>query len=129
GSPSLNQDKDKAILRFVADSRYVTHSQLFDFTMLECAELNRRVFNRRMGRLVREGLVRKKVLPILNWEPLYSIHRNGVQALEQLGIYYLGANLEREKDPHEFQIPHALEVTNIRLALLRTQSLWGWTPE
>jgi hypothetical protein len=129
GSLSLNQSKDKAILRFVADSRYVTHSQLFDFTTLDCPELNRKVFNWRIGRLVRKGLVRKHVLPILNGEPLYSIRRSGVQALEQLGTYYLGGALEREKDPHEFQIPHALEVTNIRLALLRTQTLWSWTPE
>jgi hypothetical protein len=129
GSFALNSRQDKAILSFVADSRYVTHSQLFEFTWIDHQAFDRRVFNWRIRRLVRGGLVRKQVLTFLNGQALYSISRGGIQALEQLGVYYLGGNLDREKDAHETQIPHALEVNNIRLALLRTQTLWRWVPE
>ena len=129
GSVALNNRQDRAILSFVADSRYITHSQLFDFTWIDHQGFNRRVFNWRIRRLVRSGLVRKQVLPFLNGEALYSISRGGIQALEQLGVYYLGGNLDREKDAHEAQVPHALEVNNIRLVLLRTGIIWSWIPE
>jgi hypothetical protein len=129
GSIGLNDRKDKAVLGFVADSRYTTHSQLLQFAELDAFEFRRRVFNWRVQRLVRHGLLRKQIVPYLNGEALYSISRAGIEALEQLGTYYLGANVEREKDPSEFQIPHALEINNIRLVLLRTRTLFSWTPE
>jgi len=129
GSVGLNPKKDKAILHFVADSRYVTRSQLSSFVLFEYCELNRRVFNWRIQRLVDAGLMRKQIVPYLDGEALFSITRAGVQALERLGIYYLGANLEREKDALEFQIPHSLEINNIRIALKATTNLMVWIPE
>jgi len=129
GSIGLNNRKDKAILSFVADSRYATRSQLLEFADLDGFEFRRRVLNWRVQRLVRHGLLRKQIVPYLNGEPLYSISRPGIEALERMGTYYLGANVEREKDPSEFQIPHALELNNIRLALLRTGTLFSWIPE
>jgi hypothetical protein len=129
GSVGLNHKKDKAILHFVADSRFVTRSQLNSFALLEYCELNRRVFNWRIQRLVEAGLMRKQIVPYLNGEALFSITRTGVQALERLGIYYLGANLEREKDALEFQIPHSLELNSIRIALKATTNLLLWIPE
>jgi hypothetical protein len=129
GSIGLNDRKDKAILSFVADSRYATHSQLLEFADLDGFEFRRRVFNWRVQRLVRHGLLRKQIVPYLNGEALYSISRPGTEALERMGTYYLGANVERERDPSEFQIPHALELNNIRLTLLRTGTLFSWIPE
>ena len=41
GSLSLNRKEDKFVLEFVADSRYVTRSQLFEFARLEYGEYNR----------------------------------------------------------------------------------------
>jgi hypothetical protein len=38
GTNDLHDVKDKAILRFVADSRYVTHSQLYEFARLDYYE-------------------------------------------------------------------------------------------
>jgi hypothetical protein len=37
------------------------------------------------------------MVPFLDGEALYSITGRGIQALERLGIYYLGAGLDREK--------------------------------
>ena len=129
GSVGLNHKKDKTILHFVADSRFVTRSQLNSFALFEYCELNRRVFNWRIQRLVEAGLMRKQIVPYLNGEALFSITRAGVQALERLGIYYLGAILEREKDALEFQIPHSLELNSIRIALKATANLLLWIPE
>jgi hypothetical protein len=127
---SLNLSfRDKHILHYVADSRCVTHSQLFEFARLEYYEYNRPVFNWRVRRLVDCGLMRKRSLPMLTGDALYSITRTGVQALERLGVYYLGANLDRDQGAHAFQVPHTLEINNIRLALLRTRKLQRWIPE
>ena len=126
GSLNLENFRDDAILHFVADSRYVTHSQLFEFAQLHYFEYNRPVFNWRIRRMVEGGLVRKQSHPILSGDALYSITRAGIQALERLGTYYLGANLERDQDAHAFQVPHALEINNIRLALLRSRNLQRW---
>lgn len=128
GSISLGF-RDKPILHYVADSRYVTHSQLFEFARLEYYEFDRPVFNWRVRRLVERGLMRKQSLSILTGDALYSITRAGIQALERLGVYYLGANLDRDQGAHVFQVPHALEINNIRLALLRTRKLQRWIPE
>ena len=129
GSIGLNDFRDKPILRFVAESRYIGHSQLWRFSRTAFAEFNRQVFNWRIRRLVRGGLVRRQVVPFLDGEALYSITGRGIQALERLGVYYLGADLNREKELHEFQIPHALELNAIRLALMRTYEFSSWIPE
>lgn len=84
GSIGLNDRRDKAILHFVADSRHVTHSQLWELSKADYAEVDRRVFNWRIRRLVQSGLVRKQVPPFLNGEALYSISGRGIQALERL---------------------------------------------
>src|SRR5271167_3064316 len=129
GSLSLNRKEDKFVLEFVADSRYVTRSQLFEFARLEYGEYNRPVFNWRIRRMVEVGLLRKHAVPIAGGDVLYSINRAGVQALERLGTYYLGAHLERDREADQFQIPHSLELNEIRLALLRTCFLVQWIPE
>jgi len=129
GSLNLNNFADKNLLQFVADSRYVTHTQLFRFAQLYYFERNRPSFNWRMRRMVNGGLVRKQAPPMLNGDALYSITRAGMQALERLGIYYLGASVDREQDAHKHQIPHALEVNDIRLALSIHHQLVRWIPE
>ena len=75
------------------------------------------------------GLLRKQDPPILGGDTLYSVKRAGIQALERLGICYLGASLEREQDGEGFQIPHALEVNAIHLAMMQTLLLKQWIPE
>lgn len=86
GSLNLNNLENKAILKFVADSRYVTHAQLFRFAQLDYYERSRPILNWRIRRMVDGGLVRKQALPMLHCDALYSIARAGLQALERLGI-------------------------------------------
>jgi hypothetical protein len=45
GSLILDNFRDQAVLHFVADSRYVTHAQLFRFAQLEYYEGNRPSFS------------------------------------------------------------------------------------
>jgi hypothetical protein len=116
-------------LHFVADSRYITHSQLFELARLKAVEFDRPVFNWRVRRLVNSGLLRKQVVPCLGTDAMYSITRAGIHGVEEMGIMYLGGYVEREKDPAEVQIPHVLELNRIRLALERSHVLVNWIPE
>jgi hypothetical protein len=128
GSVSL-RDRDRELLHLVADARYMTHGQLFQMARLKALEFERPIFNWRVRRLVNSGLLRKQVVPYLGADALYSITRGGVQALEEMGITYLGGYGEREKDPTEAQVPHVLELNRIRLALERSRALMVWIPE
>ena len=128
GSISL-QVRDQGLLHIVADARYITHSQLFQLARLKALEFQRAVFNWRVRRLVNSGLLRKQVVPFLGADGLYSITRGGIQALEEMGITYLGGYVERERDPQEVQIPHVLELNRIRFALERSGALLFWVPE
>jgi hypothetical protein len=106
-----------------------SHNQLFELARLKAFEFKRPIFNWRVRRLVNTGLLRRQVVSYLGAEALYSITRGGIQALEELGVTYLGGYVEREKDPHEAQIPHVLELNRIRLALERSRTLVLWVPE
>jgi hypothetical protein len=106
-----------------------SHNQLFELARLKALEFKRPIFNWRVRRLVNTGLLRRQVVSYLGAEALYSITRGGIQALEELGVTYLGGYVEREKDPHEAQIPHVLELNRIRLALERSRTLVLWVPE
>jgi hypothetical protein len=128
GSVSL-RDRDRELLHLVADARYMTHGQLFQLARLKAIEFKRPVFNWRVRRLVNSYLLRKQVVSYLGADALYSITRGGIQALEEMGITYLGGYVEREKDPTKAQIPHVLELNRIRLALERSHALVFWIPE
>ena len=56
GSISL-RDRDRDLLHFVADARYITHTQLFQLARLKAIEFDRPVFNWRVRRLVNHGLL------------------------------------------------------------------------
>jgi hypothetical protein len=121
--------RDREFLHLVADSRFITHNQLFELIRLKALEFKRPIFNWRVRRLVSRRLLRKQVISYLGGDALYSITRGGIHALEELGVTYLGGYVEREKDPHEAQIPHVLELNRIRLALERSRTLVVWVPE
>jgi hypothetical protein len=67
-------DRDRDLLHFVADARYITHTQLFQLAGLKMVEFNRQVFNWRVRRLVNAGLLRRRVAPYLGTDALYSMN-------------------------------------------------------
>jgi hypothetical protein len=129
GSVCLNETQDKRLLEWVVDARFITHSQLFALTRLELLGSSRAVFNWRVRRMVQGGLLRKQVVAFLASDALYSATRAGLHALEEMGVPYAAGFTDRETDPHEAQIPHILELTRIRLALLRSGTLMRWISE
>lgn len=130
GSVSL-QFRDKGILHLVADARYITHSQLFQLARVKAFEFDRRNFNWRVRRLANGGLLRKHVVPYLGTKDvLYSMTHGGIQALEQMGVRFLGGGYNKhDTELKEGVISHALEINRIRLALERSHIVGSWIPE
>ncbi len=56
GSVSLRH-RDRELLHLVADARYMTHLQLFQLARLQAVEFERPIFNWRVRRLVKSGLL------------------------------------------------------------------------
>lgn len=123
--------QDRELLHLVADARYIKHSQLFQLSLLKTAEYRRAIFNWRIRRLVTGGLLRKLVIPQFGkTNALYSVTRGGFDALEWMGITYLGGGyVEQDKQPSDMQLCHVLELNEIRLALECSGILQSWTPE
>jgi hypothetical protein len=127
GSLNLNRFQDKAILcGRLALCDPCTAVPICAAGLLRAQPAEVQLANPPHGRRRAGG---KQALPMSNGDALYSITRAGIQALEHLGIYYLGANCDREQDGDKFQMAHVLEVTNIRLALLVHHQLFRWILE
>src|SRR5688572_19655978 len=129
GSVVFNVHKDLPILRRVLDSRFITHSQLYEFTRFSAGEFKRQVFNWRVRRFSRHGLIHCRTVPFLATESIYSITSDGVLALENQGELPFAAWINTDRRTSETQIPHCLELNNIELALLKGDRYFRWTPE
>lgn len=128
GSLVLHPRRDLPVLSRVVNSRFIAHSQLFEFMRLCRADQNRQVFNWRMRRFVASGLVRTRQIPYLVPEPIYSITCAGALALESRGELPFAA-WGYERSASDSQVPHALELNSIELALHQEPERFTWTTE
>lgn len=130
GALAINAYRDIPLLRQIRDSTVVSHSQLFRFMALGHYESRRDVFNWRLRRLVHHGLVKRKQVPHVSPDYLYSISQSGSHCLEQHGDFFTsGAResiLNRVDSTH---FSHDLQVNDIHLALLEAGILRSWIPE
>lgn len=128
GSLVLHPRRDLPVLSRVVNSRFIAHSQLFEFMRLCRADQNRQVFNWRMRRFIANGLVRTRQIPYLVPEPIYSITCAGALALESRGELPFAA-WGYERSASDSQVPHALELNSIELALHQEPERFTWTTE
>jgi hypothetical protein len=129
GTLRFSESRDIPLLKRVLNSRFVTHSQLYSFMRLSCLEWDRQVFNWRVRRLIRHGLVQKRAVTFVAAETVYSIGNPGVLALETYGGLPFAAWTTNERIHSETHIPHCLELNNIELAMHRTGVQFDWVPE
>src|SRR5687767_5959957 len=97
GSISLNL-KDGGLLEIVGTATRITHRQLFEMARLKRIETERRVYDWRVRRLVTHSLLKRDRTLFRGSDPVYSITRNGVCGLEQLGIHLVSVYVEPEDD-------------------------------
>jgi Replication-relaxation len=127
GSLAINRWRDIPLLRYVAESQVVTHSQLFEFLRLSGSERDRRSFDWRLKRLVDHHLLSSHCQPALSSERLYSIADSGIACLERQGRFNLPAAATNTLT--DGNALHALELNDIRLALMHRGLLHDWIPE
>lgn len=126
GSVTLTQAHDYPLLRQVLRSRFVTHSQLFEFMRLGGYERNRKVFNWRLRRLVVHGFVSQHHAPSAGTEPVYSISASGAAILQGTDECFVPLPTPRSPQKREINVLHSVELNDIRLSLMRAgiEILW-----
>jgi hypothetical protein len=127
-APKLN-DKDRELLEIVATAKWITHSQLSEMAFISRIEDDRKVFEWRVRRLSHCGLLKKQRPAFLNRRILYSITRDGIYALEVMGVHPVAFTFDRNDEDVKHQIPHSLELNRVRIALARSGALIRWVAE
>lgn len=126
GSVTLTQAHDYPLLRQVLRSRFVTHSQLFEFMRLGGYERDRKVFNWRLRRLVVHGFVSQHHAPSAGTEAVYSISATGAAILQGTDECFVPLPTPRSPQKREIKVLHSVELNDIRLSLMRAgiEILW-----
>lgn len=129
GSLVISLERDIPLLRQVRNSKFITHSQLFDFMKIGGFDHDRDSFNWRLRRLRKSAHL--SVCDDVNGagSAVYRITRRGLALLEHYGEYTVVLNSSTQHLPHPAQAFHALELNAINLALARKNLLAGWQSE
>lgn len=127
GSIQLNQSRDLPLLRQILRSEFVTHSQLFEFMLLNHYERSRNSFDWRMRRLVARGLaLRQTVLAGLG-ELVYSVTSSAATLLQSMGEHCLIGPCRSNIKHANRNALHAIGLNEIHLSALRADLLLRWT--
>lgn len=129
GSIDVSSSQDSLLLELVLRSRHITHTQLWQFLQLKTGERRRRIFNWRVLRLVRHGLITRIDARHSRREWVYAISPAGASYLSGKGD---GAALVASKAFKQLEDPvvlHSLDLNELHLALLRTGDLVRWRSE
>ncbi|TAM83496.1 MAG: hypothetical protein EPN47_05140 [Acidobacteria bacterium] len=126
GSVTLTQAHDYPLLRQVLRSRFVTHSQLFEFMRLGGYERDRKVFNWRLRRLVVHGFFTQHHTPFAGTEAVYSISTSGAAILQGTDECFVPLPTPRSPQTRKINVLHSVELNDIRLSLMRAgiEILW-----
>ena len=129
GCIALSRTRDYPLLRRVLRSKYISHSQLFEFMKLDQSVASRRAYNNRVLRLVKHNLILRHQVCFLSREAVYSIADLGASHLLSLGESYTGPTRGLSNETYLAGLQHALDLNDIHLALERSGNLVTWTAE
>jgi Replication-relaxation len=129
GYVSISDERDVPVLLHIRNARAISFCQLCELLLLEGVEKVRRVVNWRVSRLERHGLVQRFEQDRFRGQPVFAITPMGLLVLESRGHYLLSLPSTTERIIHSTQIPHAMELVNIRLALAKQGILRSWLGE
>lgn len=127
GTIALSDSRDYPLLRRVLHCGFVTSAQLYEFLKLDYCASSRHAFDNRVRRLLAHELLARNDMPSMNGGIVYSLSRAGISEMIGKGEYYSGSLHSGE--PPGGHVQHALELSDIHLALKRTGLLVRWTPE
>ena len=129
GTIDLSSRQDALLLQQVLRSRHVTHDQLWQFFQLQAQETRRRIFNWRVSRLARHGLVARTTAASQSRAWVYTISDTGAAYLAGQGD---GAALvagRAVKQQDDRAVLHSLDLNEIQLTLMHSGELRRWKSE
>ncbi|WP_229739429.1 replication-relaxation family protein [Edaphobacter dinghuensis] len=126
GYLDISDDRDVPVLLLVRNARAISFRQLRDLLMFEGTETSRRSVDWRVARLEKHGLIQRVERDRFLGEPFFVITGMGLRVLESRGHSLIALPSTAEQIIHHSQVPHAIELTRIRLALLKHGLLRSW---
>jgi hypothetical protein len=125
----IQAERDIPLLRQVRNSKFVSHSQLFELMKFGGWESSRDSFNWRVRRLLKA-----RCFSVLNGafgagSAIYRISREGIALLEYHGQFTAVLHSKTEHLPHPSHVFHSLGLNRIQLALANQNLLAGWQSE
>ena len=129
GYIALSEACDVPVLLHVRNARAICFDQLFELISLEMEAPLVRSLRWRVARLVKAGLVSRLETYRHLGKPVLGITQQGLECLEARGHYLLSLPSNAEQILHPSQVPHALELVNIRIALAKGGLLRSWKCE
>jgi DNA-binding Lrp family transcriptional regulator len=127
GYVALSDANDVPVLLHIRNARAIQFDQLQDLILFDGAGVAVNSLRWRVARLEKNGVIQRFQDVRYLGKPVYGITSAGLSFLESRGhiLFSLPSTTER-KIIHSLQIPHALELVNIRLAMLRAGILVAW---
>jgi len=129
GYIAISDASDVPVLLQIRNARAVCFDQLRELVSLELAGTLSRTLRWRLARMEKAGLVSRFDRYKHFGKPVFGITQQGLECLETRSHYLLSLPSSTEQMLHASQIPHALELVNIRLALAKGGVLRSWKCE
>ena len=126
GHIALSETRDVPVLLHVRNARAICFDQLCDLISLEIVTECPRSLRWRLARLEKAGLVARLAGQQHLPKPVFGITQQGLIFLESRGHYLFSLPSTTELTLHPSQVPHALEMVNIRIALAKSGVLHSW---
>ena len=127
GYIALSDANDVPVLLHIRNARAIQFDQLRDLILFDGSGVAVNSLRWRVARLEKNGVIQRFQDVRYFGKPVYGITSSGLSFLESRGHMLLSLPSTTEKKIiHSLQIPHALELVNIRLAMLRAGILVAW---
>jgi hypothetical protein len=126
GATFVSETRDIPLLVEVRNAKFITHAQLYELLRLSSLEYCREAFNWRVRRLVQGDYISRLDSDFGRGTTVYRINRAGLVRLADHCQSTVVLNAETAHLPHPSLVPHSLELTEIRLALARSNLLLAW---
>jgi hypothetical protein len=125
----IQVERDIPLLRQVRNSKFASHSQLFELMRFGGSERSRDSFGWRVRRLLKAGFLSICEGAFGAESAVYRITREGIALLEHHGQFTTVLHSKTEHLPHSSQVFHSLELNRIQLALANENLLANWQSE
>ena len=129
GYVALSDAYDVPILLHIRNARAIYFEQLRELILLDGAGIAIGSLRWRVARMEKAGLIQRHSDQRHLGKPVFGITRSGLAFLESRGHFLLSLPSTAEQMLHPSQVPHALEMVRIRLALMKGGILRAWKTE